>query len=88
MHFLGLGEGFLEHGVVDEIGNQQATHHPKKDGTDEGTDLGADAGVGHSGSGTLPFTGGDSLPLAAGGLALVLMGGALVLVRRRAGVTR
>ena len=35
------------------------------------------------GTGALPYTGNNSLPVAAGGLALMLAGGALVLLRRR-----
>ena len=38
---------------------------------------------GDAGSGALPYTGGESQPLAIGGLALLLAGGALVLLRRR-----
>lgn len=40
---------------------------------------------GDAGSGALPYTGGESRPLMLGGFALLLIGGALVLVRRRAG---
>jgi hypothetical protein len=41
LYFLGLIEGILQYGIVGEVRNQQPTHYPKKDGTDQGTDPGS-----------------------------------------------